>query len=185
MSRIGKMPIIIPNTVEVKLLGGGKLSIKGPKGELSAEVPAELDVSLEGDKIRLTPRISSENSSALWGLHRSLLQNKVTGVSDGFEKQLEVVGVGFRVRQDGSTGVSLSVGFSHTVEVEAPEGINLEVMENKRIKVSGIDKALVGQVAARIRAVKPPEPYKGKGIRYVGEFVAKKSGKSAKVGGAL
>lgn len=174
MSRIGKKPILIPQNVEVKI-EGQNVKVKGPKGEISQEIPAEILVEKKADKIQLTLKKSSKKGPALWGLWRSLLENDVKGVISGFEKKLEIRGVGYRASlEDGR--VKLEVGFSHPVILKIPQGINASIEKNI-VTVSGIDKQLVGEFAARVRKVKPPEPYKGTGIRYLGEKVRKKEGK--------
>ena len=181
MSRVGKVPISIADAVTVSVTDGEVL-VEGPKGSFSHTVPAELTVEVSDGALSLSiaEGVSPAQARSLWGLHRALLGNMVTGVVDGFSKQLEIVGVGYRVQQKSPTALTLSVGFSHPVEFDAPEGITFEVTDNNKISVQGIDKALVGHTAARIRATRPPEPYKGKGIRYVDEYVRRKAGKSAK-----
>ena len=185
MSRIGKKPILIPKNVEIKI-NDGEISAKGPKGELSLSWPSELSVSLkesgaegkEGKELTIGVKKKTKRSPALWGLFRSLAFNLVLGVSDGFEKKLEINGVGYRASVEGKK-IILNIGFSHPVEVEAPNGIEFKVEKNI-ITVSGADKQLVGQTAAKIRAQRKPEPYKGKGIRYVDEQVRQKAGKVVK-----
>jgi len=176
MSRIGKKPIEIPEAVEVKI-DGQKVLVKGSKGELSFEVRPEIKAELKENKIVLAPQAATKQTKAFWGLTRALLQNMVKGVSQGYEKKLELEGVGYRCSLEGQDLV-LSIGFSHPVKIKAEEGINFAVEKNI-ITVSGIDKGLVGQTAAKIRNVRPPEPYKGKGIRYFGEQVRRKVGKKA------
>lgn len=176
MSRIGKKPILIPENVEVKI-EGQKVSVKGPKGELSREIPPQIKIEMKEEKIFLTFHPREDETSAVWGLTRQLLENAVKGVSQGYEKKLEMEGLGFRVQMSGEN-LSLSVGLSHPVEIKAPAGIKFSVEKNV-ISVSGIDKELVGQTAANIRQVRPPEPYKGTGIRYAGEKIRKKVGKKA------
>lgn len=173
MSRIGKKPILIPQGVEVKI-EGRRVTVKGPKGTLTREFRPEVRIEAQEGRIL----VSSENS-AFWGLTRTLIQNQILGVTQGYEKKLEIHGVGYRASREGEDLV-LNVGFSHPVKIKKPEGIEFSVEKNI-ITVSGIDKELVGQVAARIRQVRPPEPYKGKGIRYQGESVRKKAGKKAAV----
>ncbi len=178
MSRIGKKTIEIPQGVEVKLtdrLTGREVKVKGPKGELTQLIPLELEVSLEEKELKVSPRRKTKNSAALWGLWRSLISNMIEGVTEGFEKKLEVNGVGYRVNLEGKKLV-LHLGFSHPIEIEAPEGIEFKVEKNL-ISVSGIDKQLVGQIAAKIRSKKKPEPYKGKGIKYIDEVIRRKAGK--------
>ena len=176
MSRIGKKPILIPEGVEVKI-EGDIVRVKSSRGELSQEIRPEIGIELKEKKIIVSPKIKSKQTNALWGLIRALLANMVKGVTEGFEKKLEIEGLGFRAQIEGENLVLL-VGFSHPVKIETPKGIKFSVEKNI-ITVSGIDKALVGQIAAKIRKVKPPEPYKGKGIRYLGEIIKKKVGKKA------
>jgi len=176
MSRIGRKPIEIPQGVEVKI-DDRKVLIKGPKGELFFEVRPEIKVEVKEGKVLLTPQIETKNTKAFWGLTRALLQNMVKGVTEGYEKKLEMEGVGYKANLEGQDLV-LNIGFSHPVKIKASEGIKFAVEKNM-ITVSGIDKGLVGQTAAKIRKVRPPEPYKGKGIRYVGEQIRRKVGKRA------
>ncbi len=180
MSRVGKLPIPLPTGVEVAL-DGPDVTVKGPKGELSRRFNSELSITLADDEVVVARPTDQARHRALHGLTRSLLANMVTGVSEGFERVLEIHGVGYRAEQRGS-GLVINVGFSHPVEVPAPEGIQLSLDSPTVIRVSGIDKQAVGQVAAEIRRIRPPEPYKGKGIRYRGEYVRRKAGK-ATVGG--
>ena len=180
MSRIGLMPISIPDGVEVKI-EGARVRVKGPKGELEQGFRAEIAIREEDGNLRVTRESDEPQVRALHGLTRALLNNMVVGTSEGFEKNLEVHGVGYRAELKGSTLV-LNVGFSHSVEITAPSGIQFDVDRRAGlIKVKGIDKQLVGQVAADIRKVRPPEPYKGKGIRYRGEYVRRKAGKAGRV----
>jgi large subunit ribosomal protein L6 len=184
MSRIGKQPVIIPEGVEVKI-DGHQIMIKGPKGVLNYSFRPEMKVSLEEGKILVKPKIINRLTKALFGTTRNLIANMIEGVTKGFSKTLKIVGAGYRASLDDSTEgkkLVLSLGFSHPVEIEEPEGIEFELEGNDLIKVSGVDKALVGQTAARIRAVYPPEPYKGKGIRYQGEMPRRKAGKAGKAG---
>ena len=175
MSRIGKKPIQIIDGVEVTLKGK-ELAVKGPKGSLSMMVLREIDVVIEGKEIKLTPKKTDDNkSNAFWGLTRTLISNMIDGVSKGYDKKLEVNGVGFKSRVEGKDLI-LDVGFSHPIKVTAPEGIDFKAEKNV-ITVSGIDKGLVGQVSASIRRVRKPEPYKGKGIKYQAEILKKKVGK--------
>ena len=178
MSRIGKMPIDLPSGVEVKI-NGSSVTVKGSKGELSRTFTERVGFVNEDGVVTLTRDGDSPQSKALHGLSRALLYNMVQGVSEGFSKELEIQGVGYRAALKGSD-VELQVGFSHSVSVEAPDGITFDVPEPTKIIVSGIDKEMVGQVAADIRKVRPPEPYKGKGIRYQGEHVRRKAGKAGK-----
>jgi large subunit ribosomal protein L6 len=178
MSRIGKAPITVPGGVTVTI-DGADILVKGPKGELSRTLPERVTVRQDGD-VLVVERIDEERESrALHGLIRSLVQNMVTGVTEGFHKDLDIVGVGYRAARKGS-GLELSLGFSHPVVVDAPEGITFNVPQPTRVEVHGIDKQLVGQVAANIRAWRTPEPYKGKGVRYVDEHVRRKAGKAGK-----
>ena len=174
MSRIGKKPIIILKGVEVKI-NENEVLVKGPKGELKKDFPFEVLIELKDDQIFISPKKDTKRIKALWGLTRALIANMVHGVSVGYEKSLQIEGVGYKAELDGND-VSLKVGFSHPVKIEQPEGIKFSI-ERNIISVSGIDKEKVGLVASKIRAVRPPEPYKGKGIRYVGEIVKKKAGK--------
>ena len=179
MSRIGRSPILVPSGVEVTL-AARNVTAKGPKGTLARVVPGEITVRRE-DSTLLVERPNDERQNrALHGLTRTLVNNMVLGVTDGFNKNLEIVGVGYRAIAKGDTQIELSVGFSHTVVVDAPAGVTFEVPQPTRITVRGIDKELVGQVAANIRKIRKPEPYKGKGIRYAGERVIRKAGKAAK-----
>lgn len=179
MSRLAKRPIQIPEGVTVAA-NGQTLTVKGPKGELSIRVPFGLKVNTEGQAVTIDQ--SNPRTAAAQGLIARLLQATVTGVTEGYTIQLEIQGVGYRAQMQGKELV-LNVGFSHPVTVTAPEGVELNVQKST-ISVSGIDKQLVGQVAANIRRIKPPEPYKGKGIRYAGEQVRRKAGKAAKAAGA-
>ena len=179
MSRIGKEPISVPSDVQVSI-EGRNVGVSGPKGSLDLDVPGEIEVRQEDDMILVERPNDDRKNKALHGLTRSLVNNMVIGVSEGFKKELEIVGVGYRAAEKGSNGLELKLGFSHPVEVKAPEGITFEVPEPTRIIVSGINKEVVGQVAADIRSYRKPEPYKGKGIRYAGEHVARKAGKAAK-----
>ncbi len=178
MSRVGNKPVDLPSGVDVKI-DGNAVTVKGARGELNRMFHERIGFELNDDLVTVTRPDDSRESRALHGLSRALLNNMVVGVSDGFRKELEIQGVGYRATSKG-TGVELLVGFSHPVVVEAPEGITLEVPEPTKIVVSGIDKEQVGQVAANIRKVRPPEPYKGKGIRYAGEYVRRKAGKAGK-----
>jgi len=177
MSRIGKKPILIPEGVEVKT-EGKRISIKGPKGELSREIRPEIKVEIKGKEIFVQPQIETKKTKALLGTTRALLANMTRGVKEGYEKKLEIEGLGFKasVESGPPENLILYVGFSHPVEIKAPKDIKF-LVEKNIITVSGIDKELVGKIAAKIRKVKPPEPYKGKGIRYLGEVIRKKVGK--------
>ena len=180
MSRIGKKPIEIPEGVEIKI-DDGKVTIKGPKGELFREVRPEIKVELKEGKIFVLPKIKTKRTKAFWGLTRALLNNMVKGVTEGYEKKLEIRGLGYKAKLEGDNLV-LMVGFTHPVKINIPDEIKVSVEKNI-ITVSGIDKELVGLIAAKTRKVKPPEPYKGKGIRYVGEQVRRKAGKKVVTGG--
>jgi large subunit ribosomal protein L6 len=172
---------VIPAGVEINI-DGNKVAVKGPKGSLETVVRPEVKFEQQDGRLIVKRKKEDRVHRALHGLYRSLINNMVMGVSQGISKNLELVGVGYRVQGGGDT-LTLSVGFSHPVVVKAPEGINFTVAENTKIQVAGIDKVLVGQVAANIRAIKPPEVYKGKGIRYAGEYVRRKAGKAGKAGG--
>ena len=179
MSRIGKQPITIPSGVEVTL-DGNHVTVKGPKGTLEHDVPESIAIAREGDDLVVSRPDDERENRSLHGLTRSLVANMVAGVSDGFTKELEIVGVGYRAAAAGPSRIDLQLGFSHPVAFDAPEGVEFEVPSPTRITVRGYDKQLVGQVAADIRKIRKPEPYKGKGIRYVDERVLRKAGKSAK-----
>lgn len=176
MSRIGKLPITIPSGVDVKI-DDKNMTVKGPKGSLSHEMPGLISADIEDGSIVVKRRNETKQSRALHGLNRSLIANMVEGVSSGFTKTLEIIGVGYRAEIKGKN-LTLSVGFSHPIIFQAPPEIDLAVEGGNRITVSGIDKQLVGQVAAIIRSFKKPEPYKGKGIKYDGEYVRRKAGKT-------
>ena len=179
MSRIGKAPITVPAGVDVKV-DGRTISVKGPKGTLEREIPGTITITQDGDTL-VCERPNDENKTkAMHGLTRSLVNNMVIGVTDGFTKNLEIVGVGYRAEAQGPSALRLNLGFSHPVDVKAPEGITFEVPVQTQVIVSGIDKEVVGQVAANIRSIRKPEPYKGKGVRYAGERVLRKAGKAGK-----
>jgi large subunit ribosomal protein L6 len=184
MSRIGKQPIAVPASVHVQVQGQ-QVRIKGPQGELQRDVHADIRVHLDDAQLIVTRSSDRPEHRALHGLTRALLANMVTGVANGFSKTLELQGVGYRAQQMGKN-IQVLVGYSHPVDVQAPPGITFEVEGNNKIHVRGIDKELVGQTAAEIRRLRPPEPYKGKGIRYEGERVRRKAGKAGKAlgGGA-
>ncbi|MFM7508629.1 MAG: 50S ribosomal protein L6 [Actinomycetota bacterium] len=179
MSRIGKAPITVPAGVTVTVTPE-QIVVSGPKGELSQSLPSAVLITQDGDVLTVGRIDDAKSSRALHGLIRSLVQNMVTGVTSGFQKNLEIVGVGFRAAAKGKNTLELSLGFSHPVTVEAPDGIEFVVPQPTLIEVHGIDKQLVGQVAANIRKWRKPEPYKGKGIRYSGEHVRRKAGKAGK-----
>ena len=179
MSRIGKQPITIPSGVDVTL-DGNHVTVKGPKGTLEHDVPESISIAREGDELVVSRPDDERENRSLHGLTRSLVANMVQGVSEGFTKELEIVGVGYRAAAAGPSKLDLSLGFSHPVSVDAPDGITFEVPAPTRIIVKGIDKEVVGQVAANIRKIRKPEPYKGKGVRYLGEYVPKKAGKTGK-----
>lgn len=178
MSRIGKRPITIPAKVEIKI-DGQQVNVTGPKGNLSRDLPSLITIIQEGQELLVTRDNESRKARERHGLCRTLVANMVDGVSQGFEKKLEIQGVGYRAQAQGSK-LTLNVGYSQPVEMEMPQGINVAVNTNTEVVITGIDKELVGNVAAKIRAVRPPEVYKGKGIRYAGEYVRRKVGKAGK-----
>ena len=178
MSRIGRFPIPVPSGVDVTI-NGQDVTVKGPKGTLGRTLPGAITVRQEGDELIVERPDDERQNRALHGLSRSLVNNMVVGVSQEFTKELEIIGVGYRATLQGSS-IDLALGFSHPVKVDAPDGITFEVPVPGRIIVRGIDKEQVGQVAANIRKLRKPEPYKGKGVRYLGEYVARKAGKTAK-----
>jgi len=175
MSRIGKQPVPVPAGVTLTL-DGQAVSVKGPKGQLSFTIPEEIELRQENGGLTLAPRADTQRARAMWGLSRTLVANMVEGVTNGFERNLELVGVGYRAAMKGRN-LSLQLGFSHDVDLTPPEGIAFAVGKPTEVKISGIDKQAVGEMAARIRKVRPPEPYKGKGVRYAGEKVRRKEGK--------
>ena len=180
MSRIGKLPITVPSGVEVQI-DGSNVAVKGPKGHLTHVVPAPITVGKNDDgQIEVARPNDERQSRALHGLTRTLVANMVTGVTEGYEKKLEIVGVGYRVAAKGPTNLEFALGFSHPVVVNAPEGITFVVESPTKFSVQGIDKQAVGEVAANIRKLRKPEPYKGKGVRYAGEHVRRKVGKAGK-----
>jgi len=179
MSRIGKQPIAVPSGVEVTI-DGPVVRVKGPKGQLEHVIVGDVAITRDGDTLQVTRADDARTNRSLHGLQRTLIANMVTGVSEGFAKELEIVGVGYRAVAQGTDGIELALGFSHPVRVKAPAGVTFEVPQPTRVVVRGFDKQLVGQVAADIRKIRKPEPYKGKGIRYAGERVQRKAGKSAK-----
>ena len=178
MSRIGRLPIEIPAGVDVKV-DGSVVTVKGPKGELVLTVASPIEAKLEEGQVVVTRPNDERESRSLHGLTRTLISNNIIGVTQGYTKGLEVVGTGYRVQAKGNTALEFALGFSHPVNFSAPEGISFKV-EGPKITVEGIDKQLVGEVAANIRKIRPPEPYKGKGIRYADEQVRRKAGKAGK-----
>ena len=180
MSRIGRSPIAVPSGVTVAVDEEHRVTVKGPQGELARQVPAAISIRQDGDVLLVERPDDQRQNRALHGLTRSLVANMVTGVTEGFSKELEIVGVGYRAVPKGPGALELALGFSHAVNVDAPEGVTFEVPSATRIIIKGIDKEKVGQVAADIRKLRKPEPYKGKGIRYLGEHVVRKAGKAAK-----
>ena len=181
MSRIGRLPILVPAGVDVTLVGR-TITVKGPKGTLTRELPPRIEVEREGDTILVTRPTENKLDKSLHGLTRTLVNNMVVGVTTGYRKGLEIIGVGYRAQKVGNN-LQLALGYSHPVEIEPPEGITFELETPLKLAVVGIDKELVGQVAARVRATRKPEPYKGKGVRYAGEKVRRKAGKAGKIGG--
>src|SRR5579875_438541 len=179
MSRIGRSPIPVPSGVEVSIQGR-QVTVKGPQGSLGRSLPGDITLRQDEGNLLVERPDDQRQNRALHGLTRSLLANMVTGVTAGFSKELEIVGVGYRATPKGPNQLELALGFSHPVVVDAPDGITFEVPQPTRIAVRGIDKELVGQVAANIRKIRKPEPYKGKGVRYAGERVIRKAGKAAK-----
>jgi large subunit ribosomal protein L6 len=181
MSRIGRLPIAIPAGVDVTI-DGRTVTVKGPKGELSRELHPDIAVSREDGSIVVTRPTEQKVHKQLHGLTRTLVNNMVVGVTDGYRKGLEITGVGYRATKNGEK-LTLNLGYSHPIEIDPPKGISFEVENPTRLAVVGIDKELVGQVAAQVRATRKPEPYKGKGVRYAGEYIRRKAGKAGKIGG--
>jgi large subunit ribosomal protein L6 len=179
MSRIGKSPVPVPSGVDVTI-AGSNVTVKGPKGSLARDLPGAITIRQDGDTLLVERPDDERENRAFHGLARALVNNMVVGVTDGYRKQLEIVGVGYRASARDPRTLELALGFSHPVVVNAPEGITFETPAPNRIEVVGIDKEVVGQVAANIRAIRKPEPYKGKGVRYAGERVVRKAGKAAK-----
>jgi large subunit ribosomal protein L6 len=179
MSRIGKAPIPVPSGVDVAI-SGAHITVKGPKGSLERDIPGVITVRQDGENLVVERPDDERQNRAMHGLVRSLVNNMVLGVTQGFRKELEIVGVGYRATAKGPGAMELALGFSHPVSITAPDGITFEVPAPNRIVVTGIDKEAVGQVAADIRAWRKPEPYKGKGVRYAGEYVQRKAGKAGK-----
>ena len=175
MSRIGKREIAVPSGVQVTL-SGQAMTVKGPKGQLAFTVPEEIEIVYENGQITFKPRVETQRARAMWGLSRTLVSNMVDGVTKGYEETLELVGVGYRAALKGQS-LSLQLGFSHDIDMPPPEGITFAVPKQTEIRIAGIDKQMVGEVASRIRRIRPPEPYKGKGVRYAGEKVRRKEGK--------
>ncbi|MEZ4520911.1 MAG: 50S ribosomal protein L6 [Thermomicrobiales bacterium] len=180
MSRIGILPVEVPSGVDINI-SGRDVKVKGPKGEMDLRVTSPIEVSRENGSILVSRPDDHRRNRSLHGLTRTLIYNMVVGVTEGYTKRLEIRGVGYRAAMDGKNLI-LNVGYSHPVRMEPEEGIEFAVEGNTQITVSGVDKQLVGEMAARIRRVRPPEPYKGKGIRYAGEYVRQKAGKAGKVG---
>jgi large subunit ribosomal protein L6 len=178
MSRIGRLPIAVPSGVTVEI-DGRAVKVKGPKGELSLNVAAPIEVALEDGQVLVTRPDDERASRSLHGLTRTLISNQIVGVTDGYSKGLEIVGTGYRVQAKGSS-LEFALGYSHSITFDPPAGISFEVEGNTKITVRGIDKQAVGEVAANIRKLRKPEPYKGKGVRYAGEVVRRKAGKSGK-----
>jgi large subunit ribosomal protein L6 len=175
MSRIGKKAVAVPSGVTVTI-EGQTVTVKGPKGQLAWTVAEEIEVKQEGGELTLAKRQETQRAQAMWGLSRTLVANMVQGVTQGYEQTLELVGVGYRAAMKGQA-LSMQLGFSHDVDIQPPAGITFVVPKQTEIKISGIDKQMVGETAARIRRIRPPEPYKGKGVRYQGETVRRKEGK--------
>ena len=179
MSRIGKTPISIPTSVDIAI-DGANIEVKGPKGSLNLVLNEGISLTQEDESLIVHRENDERQSKAQHGLMRSLINNMIIGVTEGYSKQLELVGVGYRVQAKGKTNLEFQLGFSHPVNVSAPDGIEFDVPSPTELNISGIDKQMVGQVAADIRALKKPEPYKGKGIRYAGEHIIRKAGKAVK-----
>ena len=181
MSRIGRLPIAVPSTVDVTI-DGRQLTVKGPKGTLSRVLHPDMSVAQEDGTIVVTRPTEQKTHKQLHGLTRTLVNNMVVGVTDGYRKGLEITGVGYRAALNGKK-LTLNLGYSHPIEIDPPEGISFEVENPTRLTVVGIDKELVGQIAAKVRSTRKPEPYKGKGVRYAGEQIRRKAGKAGKIGG--
>jgi len=175
MSRIGKKAVPTPAGVNVTI-EGQTLTVKGPKGQLSWTLPEEIELRQEGGELVVSKRVDTTRAQAMWGLSRTLVNNMVVGVSAGYEEALELVGVGYRAQMKGSA-LNMQLGFSHEVDIDPPAGVTFATPKQTEIRISGIDKQVVGEIAARIRRIRPPEPYKGKGVRYMGEKVRRKEGK--------
>jgi large subunit ribosomal protein L6 len=181
MSRIGRLPIAVPSTVDVTI-EGRQVTVKGPKGTLSRQLHPDISVRRDEDNLVVTRPTEQKTHKQLHGLTRTLVNNMVVGVTDGYRKGLEITGVGYRAALNGGK-LTLNLGYSHPVEIDPPEGITFELENPTRLAVVGIDKELVGQIAAKVRSTRKPEPYKGKGVRYAGEHVRRKAGKAGKIGG--
>jgi len=181
MSRIGRLPITVPSGVDVTI-DGRNVTVKGPKGTLSRSLHPDITVSREDGTLVVTRPTEQKTHKQLHGLTRTLVNNMVVGVTDGYRKGLEITGVGYRAALNGKK-LTLNLGYSHPIEIDPPEGITFEVENPTRLAVVGIDKELVGQIAAKVRSTRKPEPYKGKGVRYAGEYIRRKAGKAGKIGG--
>ena len=181
MSRIGRLPIPVPSGVDVTI-DGRTVTVKGPKGSLSRSLHPDITVSREDERLVVTRPTEQKTHKQLHGLTRTLVNNMVVGVTDGYRKGLEITGVGYRAALSGRK-LQLNLGYSHQIEIDPPEGITFEVENPTRLAVVGIDKELVGQIAAKVRSTRKPEPYKGKGVRYAGEYIRRKAGKAGKIGG--
>ena len=181
MSRIGRLPIPVPSGVDVTI-DGRQVTVKGPKGTLSRALHPDMTISREDGTLVVTRPTEQKTHKQLHGLTRTLVNNMVVGVTDGYRKGLEITGVGYRAALTGKK-LQLNLGYSHQIEIDPPEGITFEVENPTRLAVVGIDKELVGQIAAKVRATRKPEPYKGKGVRYAGEYIRRKAGKAGKIGG--
>lgn len=179
MSRIGNAPITVPSGVDVTI-SGRRVSVKGPKGQLEREIPGDIEVSQDDATITVTRPDDQNKTKAMHGLTRTLVNNMIIGVTEGYTKTLEIHGVGYRAESQGPSKVRMNLGYSHTIDVEAPDGVTFDLPAQTQINVVGIDKELVGQVAANIRSLRKPEPYKGKGVRYAGERILRKAGKAGK-----
>ena len=175
MSRVGKKPVVVPAGVTAKV-DGQTVAIKGGKGELSFVVPEDVAVTIDGSAIKVDPRSDSKRARAMWGMSRAMINNLVTGVSKGFERKLEITGVGYKAAVAGKN-LQLSLGYSHDVNYPIPAGVSIVTPKPTEIMIAGIDKRQIGQIAAEIRSLRPPEPYKGKGVKYAGEFIFRKEGK--------
>jgi large subunit ribosomal protein L6 len=181
MSRIGRLPIAVPSGVDVQI-DGRRVTVKGPKGELSRELHPDIAVNREDGNLVVTRPTEQKHHKQLHGLTRTLVNNMVVGVTTGYRKGLEITGVGYRAALNGQK-LTLNLGYSHPIEIDPPDGISFELETPTRLSVVGIDKELVGQVAAQVRATRKPEPYKGKGVKYAGERIRRKAGKAGKIGG--